>query len=192
MTVTAYEPKLGDTVEDTARRKTGKVMGFIGPYVQLRPVGGGIEWDARRENLRSATDAEALRAGVTAANERSRGAAVTTRASLPMDVTTMRETTSRLLADDAELPAADKLNDLILLCRGHLMLLIPEVEQAALRLPQDDRHRIEALTGIAQARRRLDLVPDARLPAEVAHAKRLAHSVDCLLRYLENLGGERP
>jgi hypothetical protein len=190
---TEYQPRLGDTVEDTSRRKTGRVMGFVGPYVQLRPVGGGIEWDSRSENLRPATDAEALSTGVAAANARSRrGAAASTHASLPVDVETMRETTTRLLADDAELPTPDGLRDLILLCRGHLMLLIPEVEQAAHVLPDDDWHKIEALAGIAQARRRLDLVPDVRLPAEAAHAKRLAHSVDCLLAHLENLGGGRP
>ncbi len=73
MTPDAYEPRLGDTVEDTAARKFGKVTGFVGPYVQLRPIGGGIEWDARPEKLRPATSEEALSAGVAVANARSRG-----------------------------------------------------------------------------------------------------------------------
>ncbi|MGW0824687.1 hypothetical protein [Streptomyces sp. NPDC002845] len=71
--MTAYLPRLGDTVEDTGRKRVGKVMGFEGPYVQLRPVGGGREWDTRPENLRQLTPAEALSAGVAAANARSRG-----------------------------------------------------------------------------------------------------------------------
>ncbi|MGW0824977.1 hypothetical protein [Streptomyces sp. NPDC002845] len=50
MTVTAYKPRLGDTVEDTEAKKTGRIMGFEGPYVQVRPVGGGREWDARRRS----------------------------------------------------------------------------------------------------------------------------------------------
>jgi hypothetical protein len=71
--MTAYKPRLGDVVEDTQRQKVGKVMGFVGPYVQLRPVGGGIEWDARPDRLRLVTLAEALSAGVAVANARSRG-----------------------------------------------------------------------------------------------------------------------
>jgi hypothetical protein len=73
MDVKAYRPCLGDLVEDIASRKVGKVMGFTGPYVQLRPVGGGAEWDARPEQLRLVTQAEALGAGVAVANARSRG-----------------------------------------------------------------------------------------------------------------------
>ncbi|WP_282700055.1 hypothetical protein [Streptomyces sp. CC219B] len=67
-----YEPRLGDVVEDTAARKFGKVLGFVGPYVQLRPIGGGIEWDARPDKLRPATAEEAISAGVARANARSR------------------------------------------------------------------------------------------------------------------------
>lgn len=69
----AVRVRLGDTVEDTTRNKVGKVMGFEGPYVQLRPVGGGVEWDARPDKLRPVTTAEALSAGAAAANARSRG-----------------------------------------------------------------------------------------------------------------------
>ncbi|MFI6282597.1 hypothetical protein [Streptomyces sp. NPDC050988] len=68
-----YAPALGDTVEDTRRRAIGRVMGFVGPYVQLRPVDGGREWDARQEWLRPVSLTEALSAGVAAANARSRG-----------------------------------------------------------------------------------------------------------------------
>lgn len=69
----SYEPRLHDTVMDAGAKKVGKVMGLVGPYVQLRPVGGGLEWDARPENLRPATTAEALSADVALANARSRG-----------------------------------------------------------------------------------------------------------------------
>ncbi|MGW0823561.1 hypothetical protein [Streptomyces sp. NPDC002845] len=72
-TEAVYEPHLADTVEDTQRQRIGKVMGFVGPYVQLRPVGGGREWDTRPEHLRPVTPAEALSAGVATANARSRG-----------------------------------------------------------------------------------------------------------------------
>lgn len=73
MTMTARKPQVGDTVEDTERKQVGKVMGFEGPYVQLRPIGGGREWDARPDRLRRLTRAEALSADVAAANARSKG-----------------------------------------------------------------------------------------------------------------------
>ncbi|WP_327695733.1 MULTISPECIES: hypothetical protein [unclassified Streptomyces] len=71
--MTAYKPNLGDIVEDADTGRIGKVMGFEGPYVQVRPVGGGREWDARPENLRTVTDADALSSAVAVANARSRG-----------------------------------------------------------------------------------------------------------------------
>ncbi|MFJ9114499.1 hypothetical protein ACIRJO_03005 [Streptomyces sp. NPDC102394] len=69
----AYEPRLGETVRDTGRNKIGKVMGSVGPYVQLRPIDGGVEWDASPDDLEPVPVTEALRASVAAANARSRG-----------------------------------------------------------------------------------------------------------------------
>ncbi|WP_171113953.1 MULTISPECIES: hypothetical protein [Streptomyces] len=71
--MTAYRPRLHETVEDTVTRKVGKVMGFEGPYVQLRPIGGGREWDAELGNLKPVTTSEGLSAAVAVANARSRG-----------------------------------------------------------------------------------------------------------------------
>ncbi|QFQ96986.1 hypothetical protein F9278_13055 [Streptomyces phaeolivaceus] len=68
-----YQPAVGDTVEDTSRGRVGKVMDFIGPSVQLRPIGGGREWEAEPDKLRSLRPHEVLSAGVAAANARSRG-----------------------------------------------------------------------------------------------------------------------
>jgi hypothetical protein len=48
-------------------------MGREGPYVQLRPLGGGREWDCAPEQVRAATPAERLRAATAYANARSRG-----------------------------------------------------------------------------------------------------------------------
>jgi hypothetical protein len=64
---------LGDTVRDAGSGRIGRVMGFVGPYVQLRPVGGGREWDARRERLGPVTRSEALSDSVARSNARSRG-----------------------------------------------------------------------------------------------------------------------
>lgn len=65
--------RLGDTVKDTGNGRIGTVMGFVGPYVQMRPIGGGVEWDARPERLRPVTASEALSPGVARDNARSRG-----------------------------------------------------------------------------------------------------------------------
>ncbi|MDT0387908.1 hypothetical protein [Streptomyces dubilierae] len=65
-------PEIGDVVYDEASRRVGELMGHVGPYWQMRPVGGGREWDARGP-VRSATTSERLSAGVSLANARSRG-----------------------------------------------------------------------------------------------------------------------
>ncbi|MFD8341687.1 MULTISPECIES: hypothetical protein [Streptomyces] len=47
-------------------------MGHEGPYLQLRPLGGGREWDADPARLRLLGPAELLSARVAEANARSR------------------------------------------------------------------------------------------------------------------------
>ena len=69
-----YEPRLGETVKDTEHGRIGKVMGFEGPYVQLRPIEGGREWDADPRMLALVSPAEALSPLVDTVNRRSRGA----------------------------------------------------------------------------------------------------------------------
>jgi len=55
-------------VVDTKTNKIGYVMGNEGPCVQLRPPGGGREWDAYLSEIRQATDTEVLRARVSELN----------------------------------------------------------------------------------------------------------------------------
>lgn len=52
----------GALVVDTKANKLGYVMGHEGPYVQLRPVAGGREWDADPTHVRPATEDERLQA----------------------------------------------------------------------------------------------------------------------------------
>jgi hypothetical protein len=59
---------VGEMAIDVARGRVGVVMDREGPYVQLRPLGGGREWDARPEDVRPATAAEQLSAKVAEAN----------------------------------------------------------------------------------------------------------------------------
>lgn len=70
--MSAYTPEIGDLVWDEATRKVGQVMDGVGPYWQLKPPGGGREWDAQGP-LRPATAAEKLSCDVAMANARSRG-----------------------------------------------------------------------------------------------------------------------
>ncbi|MEU9291864.1 hypothetical protein AB0D57_46540 [Streptomyces sp. NPDC048275] len=70
--MSAYEPDVGDLVFDEATRRIGEVVDHVGPYWQLKPVGGGREWDAHGP-LRPVTQAERLSSGVALANATSRG-----------------------------------------------------------------------------------------------------------------------
>ncbi|MFE0179039.1 hypothetical protein ACFWZ2_42705 [Streptomyces sp. NPDC059002] len=55
---------IGTLVVDEEKGKPGRVMGHEGPYIQLRPPGGGREWDADPSRVRPADEAERLRASV--------------------------------------------------------------------------------------------------------------------------------
>ncbi|MEV8321420.1 hypothetical protein AB0Q95_45500 [Streptomyces sp. NPDC059900] len=63
---TSQDPAVRPLAIDTRRMRLGQVMGHEGPYVQLRPPGGGREWDARPEDVRPAREEEVLRASVAA------------------------------------------------------------------------------------------------------------------------------
>lgn len=67
------KPAVGAYVVDTRTGRLGIVMGHEGPYVQLRPYGGGREWDAEPGGVRHATTAERLSVATAYANARSRG-----------------------------------------------------------------------------------------------------------------------
>ncbi|MEU9289737.1 hypothetical protein AB0D57_35065 [Streptomyces sp. NPDC048275] len=66
-------PPIGSYAVDVRTGKVGTVMGHEGPYVQLRPLGGGKEWDCALDAVRAATAAERLCAATAYANARSRG-----------------------------------------------------------------------------------------------------------------------
>ncbi|GAA4801865.1 hypothetical protein [Streptomyces ziwulingensis] len=66
-------PAVGSYAVDTRSGRIGVVMGFEGPYVQMRPYGGGREWDAEPDDVRHATAAERLCAATAYVNARSRG-----------------------------------------------------------------------------------------------------------------------
>ena len=67
------KPPVGSHVVDTGTGRAGIVMGHEGPYVQLRPHGGGREWDAEPGALRSATAGERPGEATAQADARGRG-----------------------------------------------------------------------------------------------------------------------
>ncbi|MEU9134940.1 hypothetical protein AB0D33_03035 [Streptomyces sp. NPDC048404] len=69
----AVQPATGSCAVDTRSGRVGVVMGHEGPYVQLRPLGGGREWDCVPEAVRQATSAERISAATAYVNARSRG-----------------------------------------------------------------------------------------------------------------------
>ncbi|MEU9986221.1 hypothetical protein AB0E10_05305 [Streptomyces sp. NPDC048045] len=52
--------------------RLGEVMGRVGGYVQLRPVGGGREWDCPPESVEPASPGEVLRERVGRLNRQAR------------------------------------------------------------------------------------------------------------------------
>lgn len=60
----------GTLMVDKRSGQVGVVMGHAGPYVQLRPLKGGREWDVPSTDLRRPTPAEELSAKVAVANRR--------------------------------------------------------------------------------------------------------------------------
>ncbi|MGY1527245.1 hypothetical protein ACW69C_26355 [Streptomyces sp. MN3] len=67
------KPPVGAYVVDARAERLGIVMGHEGPYVQLRPYGGGRKWDAGPRAVRHATAEERLCAATAYAGARSRG-----------------------------------------------------------------------------------------------------------------------
>ncbi|MGW6358787.1 hypothetical protein ACWFR5_27335 [Streptomyces sp. NPDC055092] len=63
---------IGAYVIDVRDGRVGQVMGREGGYVQLRPPGGGREWDCPPEAVEPAPVTEELRARVRVVNREGR------------------------------------------------------------------------------------------------------------------------
>jgi hypothetical protein len=109
----------------------------------------------------------------------------------PPDIATMRDAVNRLLDPDAVPealpPAPGELETLTIQLRGHLDLLMPEVEQAALRLPKNDIPRYCALACLGEARGKLRAEPSPTAHGPVAYARRLARVLNALCDHYEQL-----
>ncbi|MEU6655282.1 DUF6415 family natural product biosynthesis protein [Streptomyces sp. NPDC046900] len=107
----------------------------------------------------------------------------------PVDIDTMRHSISRLIGPDTESPEGEELAGLTGLLRGHMQLIIPEIEQAAGNLPMDDVPRYCALACIGEARVKLRAAAGDGPHRAVAHARKLARSLTALCDHYEALTG---
>lgn len=98
----------------------------------------------------------------------------------------MRADAALLIGNDAELPETGVLPQIVQNLRGHLMVLIPHVEDQ-IRLSPEPGPQTTALADIDEARRRMDAVPGFSLISEIKHAQNLARSVDALCRHTEDI-----
>jgi hypothetical protein len=103
-----------------------------------------------------------------------------------LDLAVLRSGAERLLARDAEEPSPREVEKLTLRLRGHVVVIVREVELAALARPLDSVPRICALHCVGEARLRLSADPGRTLPARIAQARRLARSVRALCDHYEN------
>ncbi|MFF3413010.1 DUF6415 family natural product biosynthesis protein [Streptomyces sp. NPDC002742] len=109
----------------------------------------------------------------------------------PPDIALMRSSVRRFLAEDSLPPSAHELETLTLRLRGHMHLLIPEVEQMIAGLPKDDIPRYCALACIGEARRKLNISAQPGISSGIAHARRLARSLNALCDHYEKFTGDR-
>ncbi|MGW1608934.1 hypothetical protein ACWCQZ_05905 [Streptomyces sp. NPDC002285] len=61
-------PGIGDLAKDTSRGRIGIVMGTVGARVQMRPISGGMEWDALPVAVQPLSAREELRARLAIRN----------------------------------------------------------------------------------------------------------------------------
>lgn len=117
--------------------------------------------------------------------------ATTGAAGAPPDIATMRQAVDQLLDPDAVPealpPTGDELNTLTLQLRGHLDLLMPEVEAVVQQLPKDDIPRYCALACLGEARGKLRAQPSPTAHGPVAYARRLARVLNALCDHYETL-----
>ncbi|MBD0838767.1 DUF6415 family natural product biosynthesis protein [Streptomyces sp. TRM68416] len=111
----------------------------------------------------------------------------------PPDIATMRDVIDRLLDPDVAFELLvlepDEMETLFLQLRGHIELLVPEVEQAARKLPRHCIPRYCVLACLGEAREKLRAGPAARFGGLPGHARRLARVLNALCDHYEQLNG---
>jgi hypothetical protein len=116
------------------------------------------------------------------------GPTETASATQSLDIVTMRQTIGRLLPPDVEPLDGAQVETLIATLRGHMELVIPEVQAAAEKFPKDDIPRYVALACISEARGRLGRATAVlRGHDALVYARRLARSLNALCDHYEAL-----
>ncbi|MGW0600240.1 DUF6415 family natural product biosynthesis protein [Streptomyces sp. NPDC002776] len=95
----------------------------------------------------------------------------------PVDALTMRASVAEVLPPDVTPTDRSAPEMLTGMLRGHLQLIIPDVEQAAERLPNDDIPRYCALVSVREARTKLNTGPGVLPHDAVAYVRRLGRSL---------------
>ncbi|MFJ4584156.1 DUF6415 family natural product biosynthesis protein [Streptomyces echinatus] len=107
----------------------------------------------------------------------------------PVDTDTMRGNIARLVPHQtAQPPTGEQLATLTATLRGHVELMIPEVERLVARLPEDDIPRYCAQACVGEARRKLAGRTSSEVP--VINARRLARVLSSLCDHYEALTGQ--
>ncbi|KPI26759.1 DUF6415 family natural product biosynthesis protein [Streptomyces sp. NPDC054950] len=103
----------------------------------------------------------------------------------------MRETAQILLDSDllALPPAAAEPDTLTQAARGHMEILIPEVEQAAGKPAERSVPRYCALACVGEARGKLRAEPGHGPGGTLGYAQRLARVLNALCDHYEKIGG---
>ncbi|WP_215456317.1 DUF6415 family natural product biosynthesis protein [Streptomyces sp. ATCC 21386] len=107
----------------------------------------------------------------------------------PLDIETIKSAAQDVITNGAKIEDVDELETIILLLRGMIMLLIPEVEADLARYAKSNTAAVGARAGVQEARIRAHAVPGSSIPELVGHAQRLARGVLALIRHHEKLGG---
>ncbi|MFF4138036.1 DUF6415 family natural product biosynthesis protein [Streptomyces mirabilis] len=102
-----------------------------------------------------------------------------------IDTAAMRADAAQLIGDAAELPESTVLPQLVQRLRGHLMVLVPHVEDRMRAFARTAETRLVAQVTVGEAQRRLNSVPGLTFISEIKHAQTLARSVEALCRHAE-------
>ncbi|MEU0052214.1 DUF6415 family natural product biosynthesis protein [Streptomyces sp. NPDC006309] len=112
-------------------------------------------------------------------------------ATVPVDTDTMRGSIALLLPHETvQPPVGEQLATLTLALRGHMQLIIPEVEQITARLSSNDIPRYCALACVGEARGKLGVKAAADPHGALTYARRLARTLTALCDHYEALTGQ--
>ncbi|TXS55246.1 DUF6415 family natural product biosynthesis protein [Streptomyces sp. t39] len=105
----------------------------------------------------------------------------------PPDLETMRDTARRMQALGGPPARPQDLALLVDTLRGHVQLLVPEIQAMIRAAPSGDYAAAVALVGVDEAWRRLNTHPGFGEDAAFRHARKISLSVASLCDHWENL-----